>query len=72
MIFKLVSERRGEHIHESVFVAENKEEIFAQAGKLIFLVGEWQEFGATFLLGAAQTKGRVEVITVGDKEVCKP
>ncbi len=72
MVFKLVSERRGDHVHESVFVANGKNETFAQAGKLIFLIGEWQEFGATLLLGAAQTKGRIEVITVGDKEVCKP
>lgn len=72
MVFKLVSERRGDHVHESVFVANEKNETFAQAGKLIWRIGEWQEFTATLLLGAAQTKGRVEVIIVGDKEVCKP
>lgn len=75
MIIKLRSKRIGEDlVKEQVLVGEVDEEderYLRQVGVLIMRVGEWQEFGATLLLGATKTNGRVKVIVEGDKEVVR-
>lgn len=71
MIFKLMSERiSGDLVKEQILVGED-ENCLRIAGELILHVGEWQEFGATLLLGATKTNGRAKVITEGDKEVVR-
>lgn len=70
MIIKLRSELRGNHVHERVFVGPDADHL-ALAGKLVFHVGEWQSFGAVLLLGADQTRERINVITEGDEEVIR-
>ena len=75
MIIKLRSKRIGEDlVKEQVLVGEVDEEderYLRQVGVLIMRVGEWQEFGATLLLGATKTNGRVKVITEGDENVVR-
>jgi len=75
VIIKLRSKRIGEDlVKEQVLVGEVDEEderYLRQVGVLIMRVGEWQEFGATLLLGATKTNGRVKVIVEGDKEVVR-
>ena len=75
MIIKLRSKRIGEDlVKEQVLVGEVDEEderYLRQVGVLIMRVGEWQEFGATLLLGATKPNGRVKVIVEGDKEVVR-
>ena len=71
MIIKMMSERKGQHVHERVFVADGEDKTFALAGTLVFRIGEWQLFGAALGLGAANTQGRLRVVFVGDEEVCK-
>lgn len=71
MVIKLVSVRKGDHVHEKVFVGEEENQTFALTGSLVFNIGEWQEFGAALLLGAKQTNGRVKVIPIGDEKVCR-
>lgn len=69
-IFKLRSERRGQHVYTTVFSGWEGQTL-ANTGQLIQNIGEWQDFGATLLLGAKQTSGRVKVVTEGDEQVVK-
>lgn len=68
MIIKLKAERRGEHVHERVFVGADEGHL-ALAGVLVMDVGQWQIFGAALALGAAQTRGRLRVLVEGDAAV---
>ena len=70
MIIKLRSERRGEHVHERVFVGPDEDHL-ALAGTLVFDVGQWQEFGAALMLGAAQMHGNLVVSSPDDMEVVR-
>ena len=53
-------ERRGELVHERVFMGPDVEHL-ALAGTLIMDVEQWQEFGAALLLGARQMHGNLIV-----------
>ncbi len=70
MIVKLKSERRGNHVHERVFVGPDPDHL-ALAGTLVFGVGQWQAFGAALGLGATQMHGNLVVLYEGDKQVVK-
>jgi hypothetical protein len=67
-VVKLVSERHGEHVHDRVFIGPDVDHL-ALAGRLVFDVGQWQEFGAALLLGSRHMKGRMQVLLEGDEEV---
>ena len=60
MYLVLKSDRRGDHIHERVFMGPDAEHL-ALTGTLIMDVGQWQEFGAALLLGATQMHGNLTV-----------
>ena len=68
IVFKLHSEKKGQHIHTTVF-SGTEEGTFANCGTLIQNVGEWQFFGALLLLGARETKGRCVVQCEGDDAI---
>lgn len=68
MVIKLRSERRGSHIHETVFVGPDEDHL-ANSGTLVLEMGEWQDFGVALSLGARAMHGRVKVILEGDNEV---
>ncbi len=70
LVIKLVSERKGDHVHEKVFVGEEGQTLML-AGNLVWRIDEWQLFEATLGLGAKQTKDYLKVIFVGDEKVCK-
>ena len=70
MIIKLHSERRGEHVHERVFVGWDAEHL-ALAGTLVLDVGQWQEFGAALMLGAQRMHGRLRVLSPDDMAVVR-
>lgn len=68
MVIKLRSIRRGEHVHEGVFVGPDRDHL-AFAGTLILRIGEWQLFEAALSLGAARTQGHLTVILEGSDAV---
>ena len=72
MIIKLRSERRGDHVHETIFAGPEENETFHNCGTLVFGVGEWQLFGAALMLGARQTQGNLRVVFEGDEQVVTP
>ena len=55
MVIKLRSEKRGEHIHETVFMGVDRDHL-QNAGVIVMRIGEWQMFGALLLMGAEQVK----------------
>ena len=67
MVFKLKSKRRGDHVHEQVFVGPDVDHL-ALVGTLVFRIGEWQEFGAALGLGAERMHG-MKVVFVGSEAV---
>ena len=67
-VIKLKSERKGVHVHEYVFIGPDEDHL-ALAGRLVFDIGQWQEFGAALLLGASKMHGTVKVLTEGDAQV---
>lgn len=69
-VIKILSERKGEHVHERVFVGPDRDHL-ALAGTLVFGIGEWQEFGACLLLGQERMRGRYEVILEGGEAVVR-
>ena len=69
-VFKLYSERRGDHVHQRVFAGPDADHL-ALCGTLVFRIGEWQEFGAALLLGSEQTSGQIKVVLVGSEEVVR-
>ena len=69
MHIRLRSERKGEHVHTTVFVGEDANHL-ANAGDLVLRVGEWQAFGTALRLGAKQM-GDVIVDSPGDENVIK-
>ena len=71
MIFKLRSERIGGDLVKEQILVGDDENCLRITGELLLHVGQWQEFGATLLLGATKTNGRVKVIVEGDKEVVR-
>ncbi len=64
MILKMVSDKRGEHVHTTFFMGmENRTP--ANLGTLVMHIGEWQILGAAILLGAEKTKGQLTVESSG-------
>ena len=63
-IIKLRHEKRGEHIHTTVFHAQDDKN-FVNTGSLVQRIGEYQEFVAVMLLGADRTNKQIKVITEG-------
>lgn len=65
MHIKIVSEAKGTHVHERVFVGVDEHHL-ALAGTLVFRIGEAQLFGTALLLGAEQMHGHLTVWTDPD------
>ena len=69
-IFKLRSERHGEHIRTTVFAGFGEEgATLANCGTLVMNTGAWQAFGVMLMLGASHKPSPGVVITEGDEEV---
>jgi hypothetical protein len=64
MIVKMVSDKRGDHIH-TIFFMGMEGGTMANCGTLVQDIGEWQILGAAILLGAERTKGRLTAVTAG-------
>ena len=67
---KLVSERRGDHVHTRFFIGPEGQTL-ANIGTLVCDVGEWQTIGAALSLGADQMLGNLVVSFVGDESVVR-
>jgi hypothetical protein len=67
---KLKSKRKGDHIHATIFIGEDADHL-ANAGKLIFRVGEWQLFGAALKLGSRELVGENSLTVSFDNEGMK-
>lgn len=79
MVIKLRSEKKGEHVYESVFIGPD-EDYLALAGTLTMRVEEWWRFGRVLgagaklgelllLAGGASGLDDVKVIFEGDEQV---
>jgi len=60
MVIRLRDELLGRHTHTRVFIGKDEEHL-QLTGTLVMDIPEWQLFGATLLLGAKATNGRVEL-----------
>lgn len=67
-IIKLRSVRKGDHIHETMFMGEENRTLVNQ-GTLVMNIGDWQLFGAVFLLGAKYSGDRLKVICEGEEDI---
>ena len=68
MIIKLRSERKGDHVHERVFMGVDNDHL-KLTGALIMDVGEWQVFGVALMLGAEQMKDGLIVLNPDDRNI---
>lgn len=68
MIIRLRGERKGESVHERVFMGTDGEHL-ELAGTLVMSIGEWQTFGAALLLGAKQMNGQLVVESPDGKKI---
>ena len=60
MLIRLRSTRKGDHVHEQVFMGKDADHI-ALTGTLVMDVGQWQTFGAALMLGAGCMRGQLVV-----------
>lgn len=70
MIFKLKSERKGEHIHCRLFAGETTSSL-ALCGELVFYIGEWQLFGVAMTAGARATNGHLTFLSEDERQVLR-
>ena len=71
MYMVLRSTRRGDLIHERVFMGPDSEPL-ALTGTLVMDIGQWQEFGAALMLGAQQMHGNLVVTSPDGRGVVDP
>ena len=61
--FRLRWERRGDHIHARLFVADQESMTHAKSGDLCFTLAEWESFLRCF-----QDRGRDRIVVVPEDD----